>query len=109
MRCVEEEEHNEKIRAAREEYEKDGTKKPKFVEVPYKIDTEKDHFYIPEEMKYKADVKFNKRGTTWGMFWIVAVLTIVLGIVLLITLPKILELLNSFVGSFAAKKPDNII
>ena len=108
--CVEEEEHNEKIRAAREEYEKNSdSKKSNFVEIPYKIDPKNDHFYIPDEKKYKADIKFNKRGTTWGMFWIVCVLSIVLGVVLLVSLPQILDKLDMLVGSFAAKTPSNII
>ena len=45
IRCVEEEEYNERTRIAREEYEKNpDPHKPKFVDVPYSVDPDTDHF-----------------------------------------------------------------
>ena len=110
VRCVEEEEYNERTRAAREEYDKNpDPHKPKFVDVPYQIDPDNDHFYIPEENKYKADMKFDKRGTSWGMFWVVTVITVVFSIVLLAYLPKILEIANEFFGAVGNSAPKDRI
>ena len=110
IRCVEEEEYNERTRIAREEYDKNpDPHKPKFVDVPYEVDPDTDHFYIPEVNKYKADMKFDKRGTSWGMFWIVLFLTVVFSIILLVSLPKILEFVNEFLGAVGNSAPKDRI
>ena len=110
IRCVEEEEYNERARIAREEYDKNpDPHKPKFVDVPYSVDPDNDHFYIPEENKYKADMKFDKRGTSWGMFWIVVLLTVIFSIILLVSLPKILDIANEFFGAFGNSAPKDRI
>ena len=110
IRCVEEEEYNERARIAREEYDKDpDPHKPKFVDVPYKVDPDNDHFYIPEENKYKADMRFDKRGTSWGMFAVVTVITVIFSIVLLAYMPKILDIANEFFGAFGNSTPKDRI
>lgn len=110
IRCVEEEEYNERTRLAREEYDKNpDPHKPKFVDVPYAVDPDNDHFYIPEENKYKADMKFDKKGTSWGMFWIVVLLTVIFSIILLVSLPKILDIANEFFGAFGNSAPKDRI
>ena len=40
----------------------------------YKIDFTKDHFYIPEDLKYRAENRFSQKGSTW----LYVVLTVVL-------------------------------
>ncbi len=110
IRCVEEEEYNERARIAKEEYEKNtDPHKPKFVEIPYKVDPDNDHFYIPEENKYKADMKFDKKGTSWGMFTVVVIITVIFSIVLLAYMPKILEFVNEFFGAFGNSAPKDRI
>ena len=110
IRCVEEEEYNERTRIAREEYDKNpDPHKPKFVDAPYPMDLDNDHFYIPEENKYKADMKFDKKGTSWGMFWVVAIITVIFSIVLLAYLPRILEIANEFFGSVGNSAPKDRI
>ena len=104
--CVEEEQYNEKMNAEREAVEREGRS---FSEIPYVVDPYKDHFYIPEEKKYKADMKFNKRGTGWGGFVIISVLTVVLAIILLFTVPKILDFVDAFVGAAGARGNDKIV
>ncbi len=106
VRCVEEEQYNEKMAAEREAAEREGRK---FVEIPYKVDADRDHFYIPEEKKYKADMKFNKRGTSWGGFALIAVLTVVLAIVLLFVMPKILDFVDTFIGAAGASGKSKIV
>ena len=110
IRCVEEEEYNERTRIAREEYDKNpDPHKSKFLDIPYKVDPDNDHFYIPEENKYKADMKFDKRGTSWGMFWVVVILTAVFSILLLAFLPKILDIANEFFGAVGNSTPKDRI
>ena len=40
----------------------------------YKIDFTKDHFYIPEDLKFRAENRFSQKGSTW----LYVVLTVVL-------------------------------
>ena len=104
--CVEEEQYNEKMNAEREAAEREGRK---FSEIPYVVDPYRDHFYIPEEKKYKADMKFNKRGTGWGGFVVISLLSIVLAIVLLFTVPKILDFVDAFVGAAGSRGNSKIV
>ena len=103
VRCREEEEHEAKMLEAELESEKKRAEDPsvrKFVPTRYSVDVDKDHFYIPEEKKYQAEIRFDKKGTTWGMLFFLALFCIVLFIVLMIAMPEILGVIDSFVGSF---------
>ena len=112
VKCREEEEYDEKLKEKRKEYaerKKNGDKLPKFKETPYKINTLTDAFYIPEKMKYMADVKFEKKGTTWlGAILTVVVLAVVF-VALMVALPSIFELLNSIAGEMGSSENTKIL
>lgn len=91
VRCREEEEF-----FAKQEEIKD--KRAKKRAESFRVDPDAHHFYIPSEMKYMADVKFEGAGTTWRSAIASAILMLVLIPVLLTVLPYILRLLNDFVG-----------
>ena len=111
VRCREEEEfleEQEKLRLKFEEAAK-GSKRSAFREEKFEMDTANDHFYIPEDMKYMADVKFESRGTTWlGAILFVIIMAIVF-VALLVFLPQIFETLDSFVGGFSSTGKGNIL
>ncbi len=65
---------------------------------PFRIDPDEHHFYIPEDMKYMADVKFEDKGTTWRGAIVCAILMVILALVLLAVLPYLFSLINDFVG-----------
>ena len=112
VKCREEMEYDQKLEEKRKEYaerKKNGEKPPKFKEISYRINTFTDAFYIPENMKYMADVKFEKKGTTWlGAILTVVVLT-VLFVALMIALPSIFELLDDIAGSVGASENTKIL
>ena len=87
----------EKQRAAFEEAHKDDPKPPKFREPEFKRDCLTMHFYIPEELKYKAEVKFDKEGANWGVVFIVAVVSIILCMALCYILPDVLKYVDNFI------------
>lgn len=68
----------------------------------FRVDPDTHHFYIPEEMKYMADIKFDAKGTTWPSAFAFAFLMIVLMFVVLTVLPYLMSLLNDFVGMIQA-------
>jgi len=111
VRCREEEEHARAMAKAEAEYEKrreEGEKLPKFVPTPYRVDPDADHFYIPEEKKYQADMRFDKRGTTWLAFIGVIIVSFILFCVLMLVIPEILTLIDEVAGMFDGT-PDNIL
>ena len=72
------------------------------------MNTYADSFFIPEKMKYTADIKFEKKGSTWLGAIIFAVIMLVVFIVAMVALPYLLNLLNDMVGGFSST-PDNIV
>lgn len=111
VRCREEEEYNAKLAEQRAEYEKRRESEPDlppFKEVPYSINTDTDHFYIPEEKKYSAEMRFEKKGTNWLWFAIIVIVCIVAFAVLLAVIPQILGLVDDFAGGLN-NGPKNIL
>lgn len=97
VKCVEEEEYYASLEQKRQEIESAGQK---FKSVPFKIDFETAHFYIPEQLKYTAEIKFEKKGTNWltvaGVF--VASLLLMIGVFWIF--PDILQMLDNFLSMF---------
>ncbi len=70
-------------------------------EATYEIDFTKDHFYIPEDLKYRAEMRFNQKGSSW----LAVVLTVVL-VPLIVGLicrfmPNVLQFADSVITFFA--------
>ncbi|MBQ8849646.1 MAG: hypothetical protein IJ011_04875 [Clostridia bacterium] len=103
VRCREEEEYNAESEQKAAEYaemRKENPKLPKnFTPKPFRVDPDSHHFYIPEDMKYMAEVKFNRKGNSWWSAWVFGALILVALVVLIIFLPNILNLIDEFVGS----------
>ena len=59
------------------------------------------HFYIPEELRYTADLKFEKKGTNWLVFGGVVVGAIAVGLLSIWLLPELLQMADNFIGMFA--------
>ena len=67
----------------------------------YQIDFTKDHFYIPEDLKDRAELRFNPKGSTWLTVVLTVVLTpIVVGLFCRF-MPNILQLIDSLISYFA--------
>ena len=112
VRCVEEEEHYAALAQARAEYESkraSGDKLPAFKETSYSINPYADRFYIPEELKYSAEIKFDKKGNSWAGAAVCAVILLVVMIAALVGLPYLLSLLDNVAGMLASSTPSNVI
>ena len=112
VKCREELEFNEALSKARNEHEarRAGDKSiGRFKETDFKMNTYADSYFIPEKMKYTADIKFEKKGSTWLGAIIFTVIMVVVFIVAMVMLPRLLSLLNDIAGGFASSTPDNII
>ena len=101
VRCVEEDEFYAKQDAERAEFEKahEGDKNPpRFKETDFKRDVKTMHFYIPEERKYAADIKFDAKGANWLSFALVVVVSIALCAFLSYILPDIIKMVDNFIS-----------
>ena len=101
VRSREEDEHDKKMAELLAEYEKKkatGEKLPKFEPTEYRPDPYMDHFYIPEKMKYMADIKFEKKGNSvLGAVIGIAALAILLFLVFLY-MPQVLKFFDNYIG-----------
>ena len=61
------------------------------------------HFYIPEEYRYRAEIRFEKKGTSWGFFAIVVVATVIGAALLCRFAPQILKLADNLISLFSPK------
>ena len=67
----------------------------------YKIDFTRDHFYIPDDLKYRAQTRFNQKGSTWVYVVLtVIIVPVVVGLICRF-LPNILQLADSLITFFA--------
>lgn len=102
VRCVEEEDYYKELKEAREKYEKkreEDPSLPPFKEAEF-VFTEGEHFYIPEDKKYTAEIRFAKGGASWWSIPLTIVGALVGFFILLALLPYILTLLDQAIGSF---------
>ncbi len=98
VKCREEEEFYAEQRVKREEHAQkraEDRKIGKFKEIEYKIDPDNDHFFIPEELKYMADIKFDKKGATLRAAIATSIIVIIAFFAIMLVLPEILEFLNN--------------
>ena len=103
VRCVEEDIHRaeiEKKRKAYEENSKHDASAPKFKEVEFKRDPSLHHFYIDEDKKYAAAVKFDSKGTNVVSAILVILISIIICAFLCYVVPDMLTLFDNFVSSF---------
>ena len=66
----------------------------------YKRDPQKDHFYIPEEQKHRAAVRFDKKGTNPISILILAVVYIVIALIIVKILPALASFADGAIGAW---------
>lgn len=101
IRCVEEDDFIAATEAARQAFEeehKNHSKPPKFKEPVFERDCNTMHFYIPEDKKYAADVKFDAKGADWRSFVAVTIISVVLCMFICYILPDMIKLVDNFIS-----------
>lgn len=102
VKCVEEDEFYASIEEKRAEFE---AKHPgeQYIYPAFKRDCDTMRFYIPSELKYKADVKFNTRGTNIVSVILVILVSIVMFSVLCSVIPDMLIFVDNFMSVIQKK------
>ncbi len=67
-------------------------------EKPFRPDFLTARYYIPEELRYRAEIRFEKKGSGWGLFFGAVAIAIVLAAVLGFFLPDVVQLMDNIVG-----------
>ena len=75
--------------------------KEKAGDATYKIDFMKDHFYIPEDLKYRAEIRFDQKGSSWLSVVLTVILTPIAVGLLCRFMPNILQLVDSIITFLA--------
>lgn len=100
VKCVEREKFLADVEYMRQKYiESNGSEKG-FREPEFKIDLETAHFYIPDEEHYKAELRFDQKGTGWRSILLVVVISVIAAILVCFLLPEMLQLVDNMIGIF---------
>ncbi len=97
VRCVEEDEFYASLDQKREKFAKNHPDE-EFVAPTFKRDPDTMRFYIPEELKYQADVKFSTKGANIASAIGVIVLSIIMCAILCAVVPEMLTFADNFVS-----------
>ncbi len=98
VHCVEREAYERDMEAARVAFvEQNGTDLG-FQMPPYKLDFERDHFYIPDEAHYSAEVRFEAKGSGWRALLLVIIVAVFAAALICFLLPDMLQLVDNMIG-----------
>ena len=98
VRCVERDRYEAEVEAARAAHVEQNGSDEGFFMPPYRINFEEDHFYIPDEEHYRAEIRYDNKGSSWRAFLLVLVIAIVGAAFLFFLLPEMLQLVDNLLG-----------
>ncbi len=67
-------------------------------DVSFRPDFRTAHFYLPEETKDRAEIRFERRGSGWPTVLLIAVVSLVFASLLCKLLPDILQLMDNIIS-----------
>ena len=91
------EENEEEKKDAEKKADKNGAQKSKKTD----IDFVTARFYIPEEQKYSAEVRYASKGTNLVSLAVGLVICAAAAIIAVILIPDLIQLIDNFIGSFS--------
>ncbi|MBQ7911464.1 MAG: hypothetical protein IJ363_11860 [Clostridia bacterium] len=98
VHCVEKEVYDAKVAEAREAYIAEHGNEEGFFMPQYRMDFDNDHFYIPDEEHYRAEVRFDNEGSGWRAFILVCIVAIVSAALICFLLPDMIQLVDNMIG-----------
>lgn len=98
VHCVEKEAYDAKVDEAREAYIAEHGNEEGFFMPQYRMDFDNDHFYIPDEEHYRAEVRFDNEGSGWRAFILVCIVAIVSAALICFLLPDMIQLVDNMIG-----------
>ena len=68
---------------------------------PEKIDFTTAHFYIPEDLRYRAEIRFDEKGSSWRSAILLTVGAVVVAALLCAFLPDVVAFVDNLITLFA--------
>lgn len=98
IRCVEKEAYDRQVGIAQEAYIAEHGNDEGFFMPSYRLNFETDHFYIPDEEHYRADIRYDNQGSGWRSFILVCMVAVVGAALVCFLLPDMLQLVDNMIG-----------
>ena len=98
VRCVEKDAYDAQVAAAREAYVVEHGNDEGFFMPQYRLDFDNDHFYIPDEEHYRAEVRFDNQGSGWRAFILVCIVAVIAAALICFLLPDMIQLVDNMIG-----------
>lgn len=98
VHCVERDAYLEQVERARAEYVAEHGNDEGFFMPEYRLDFENDHFYIPDEEHYRAEVRYEEKGSGWRAFALVVIVSVVGAALVCFLLPDMIQLVDNMIG-----------
>ena len=98
VRCVDKDAYDAQVAVAREAYVAEHGNDEGFFMPQYRLDFENDHFYIPDEEHYRAEVRFDNQGSGWRAFVLVCIVAVVAAALICFLLPDMIQLVDNMIG-----------
>lgn len=98
VRCVERDAYDAEVEQARAAYVEEHGNDKDFFMPPYRIDFDHDHFYIPDEEHYRAEIRYEDNGSGWRAFLLVVLVSVVSAALVCFLLPDMIQLVDNLIG-----------
>ncbi len=98
VRCVEKEAYEKQVEEARAAYVAEHGSDEGFFMPNYRIDFDHDHFYIPDDEHYRAEIRYDEKGSGWRAFVLVLLVSIIGAALVCFLLPDMLQLVDNMIG-----------
>lgn len=98
VHCVEKEAYEKQVEEARAAYVAEHGNDKDFFMPAYRINFDHDHFYIPDEEHYRAEIRYENQGSGWRAFVLVVLVAIMGAALVCFLLPDMLQLVDNLIG-----------
>ena len=97
VHCVEKEAYEKEVEEARAAYVAEHGSDKDFFMPEYRINFDTDHFYIPDEEHYRAEIRYEHRGSGWRAFILVVLVCIISAALVCFLLPDMLQMVDNLI------------
>lgn len=98
VHCVEKEAYEKQVEEARAAYVAEHGNDKDFFMPDYRINFDTDHFYIPDEEHYRAEIRYEEKGSGWRAFILVVIVSIIGAALVCFMLPDMLQMVDNLIG-----------
>ena len=98
VHSVEKDAYLRQVEEAKEAYVEQHGSDNGFFMPEYRMDVNNDHFYIPYEEHYRADIRFENKGSGWRSFLLVVIVSVISAALVCFLLPDVLQLVDNMIG-----------